>query len=231
MTTTASKLRLTPAGVVSFVLVVAGLVLGATVDMAWLLLFAAGVFGPPLLREAGLLRDRDEFQRTASLRAGHRAYLAGGLFLAAVTIVRSWGFANLSHDAFSASASLTVMLVVYLVSYLTSYWGAQKAAFRVLFTFGLFWLAFAVLSHGLSPELLIPLPFFVLAFSGLRWPRVTGGVLTGLAVFAFVFFDVARVLSGNHGALLVLLVLVLPLLFTGIALLAEGGADRVPKDA
>ncbi len=227
MTTATSRLRPTPAGIVSFVLVVAGLVLGATVDMAWLVLFAAGVFGPPLLREAGLLRDRDEFQRAAARLAGYRAYLVGGLFLVAVTVARSWGVRHLGDDAFSASASLTVMLVVYLISYLMSYWGAPRAAFRVLMAFGLFWLVFAVLGHGLSPELAIPLAFFALAFGALRWPRVTGGLLAAFAAFCFFFFDVARALRGNHGALLALLVLVLPLLATGLGLLF-GERDETP---
>jgi O-antigen ligase len=96
--------RFSPAALASCALVVAGLILGTTVDMAWMLLFAMGVFGPVLLREFGILRDRDEFQREAAFRAGYRAYLIGGAFLAGVLIAKSRGHANLEHDQVHASS-------------------------------------------------------------------------------------------------------------------------------
>jgi hypothetical protein len=215
-------------GLASFLLAVAGLVLGATVDMAWLILFALGVFGPALLRETGLLRDRDEFQREAALRAGYRAYLAGGLFLAVVVIARSWGVRNLDHDQFSASTALVVLLLVYLLSHLTSFWGARKAAFRVLLVFGLFWLAFVVLSHRgieMLMEALVPLPMIVLALTSLRWPRVSGAILVALAIYGFFFLNLQRAFEGNPGALMVILLLLMPLLFSGIALLGAKDQD------
>jgi len=216
--------RFSPVGLASFGLVAAGLLLGAVVDMAWLILFALGVFGPVFLREVGLLRDRDEFQRQAAFRAGYRAYLVGGVFLAGVLIAKSWGYANLEHDQFPAHPALTVLVMVYFLSYLTDYWGVRKAAFRILLAFGLLWLVFALLEAGPLGFLRHPfvvLPFFVLAITSRRWPRISGGLLIALSIFAFFFFHLHHVLSGSMGALSVLLVLFLPLLYSGIALLSE----------
>lgn len=226
----ASKISVT--GVVSCVLVVAGLVLGATVDMGWLVLFGLGAFGPSVLRVLGLLDDLDEFQKEAARRAALHAYLAGGLFLCTVAIAKSWGDTNLDHDAFSASSALAVLVVAYFMSRLLSYWGAAAAASRVLVAFGMFWLAFALLSHpgfeGLM-EAVVALPFFLLAFTCRRWPRATGVALLAAAAFAFWLFNLARAFEGNQGAVMVIVVFVIPLAGMGAALLAarEDGPEAV----
>jgi hypothetical protein len=217
------KLRLSPAGIVSSVLVIAGLVLGATVDMGWLILFGLGAFGPSALRAVGLLKDLDEFQREAARRAGYHAYLAGGLFLCTVAVAKSWGAANLDHDEISASTGLAVLLIAYFMSRLVSFWGARGATFRVLIAFGFFWLAFVVLSHsGLEMliESAVALPFFLLAFTSRRWPRTSGVVLLLVAAIAFWFFGLAKGFRGDPGALMVIVAFVLPLGAMGVALLA-----------
>jgi hypothetical protein len=217
------KLRLSLAGIVSCVLVIVGLLLGAMVDMGWLILFGLGAFGSSVLRALGLLRDQDEFQREAARRAGYHAYLAGGFFLCAVAVAKSWGAANLDHDEFSASVGLAVLVIVYFMSRVVSFWGARGAAFRVLLAFGFFWLAFVVLSHPgleLLIESAVALPFFLLAFASRRWPRASGAVLLVVAAFAFWFFGLAKAFRGNQGSVMVILAFVLPLCAMGVALLA-----------
>ncbi len=217
--------RPTPVGVASFALVVLGLLLGATVNMAWLLLLGAGCFGPGLLRELRLLRDCDEFQRQSSIRAGYHAFLAGGLFLVIVVAVRSWGHRSLGeHDAFPASLVLTCMLVTYALSQLTRYWGARAAAFRLLFMFGFFWFCFAALSHAGEPaslliELSLPLILVALAFLSRRWPRPVGAVLLFTGIGALFLFHVEEGFTGNNSRLYVFFMLLLPLLYTGAGLL------------
>ncbi len=98
-------------GAIAFLLTTAGVLLGATVDMAFLILAAAGIFGPNLLRELGLLRDRDELQQAAALRAAMRAYLVGGLFTMAVVIAHEWGSADLDDNSYSAAILLLAFLV------------------------------------------------------------------------------------------------------------------------
>jgi hypothetical protein len=211
---------------VSLILVVLGLLLGVTVDMLWLSLFVAGALGPALLREAGLLRDRDEFQREASRRAGHRAYLAGALVTAIITVVKNRGTAALDRDAYSASAILAVMIVVYFMTYLFSFWDARAAATRILLAFGTVWLAFVALSHGLSiaglMEGLTVAPFFLFAWLSHRWPRVAGVGLLLVTCGLFWLFKIPRAFEGNVGSFFVLVVFLLPLLLTGIALLGRG---------
>lgn len=218
------RLRFSAVDVVSCVLVVAGLALGATVDMAWMILFALGAFGPPALRAVGILADRDEFQRGVAMRASHHAYIAGGLFLSGAVVAKTWGTTALDHDAFSASLALAVLVVVYFLSYVTGFWGARAAAFRVLLAFGCFWLAFTVLSHpGIEAlfEAPVGLVFVALAFASWRWPRISGILLVGVAILAFFLFRLQRVFHGDQGAWAVLLLLLVPLLAMGIALLAE----------
>lgn len=215
--------------ILSVVLVVAGLVLGATVDMAFLALFGLGALGPSILRALGILRDLDEFEVRAMHRAGFHAFVAAGVFLCAVAAIQNAGNANLDHDAVPSTAALAVLLVTYLSSRLISYWGTREAAFRVLVVFGSFWLAFAFLSHpGLEGlmEALVTVPFFALAFASRRWPRVAGVLLLLSAAAAFHLFKLHRAFSGNHGSLMVLIVFFVPLLAMGIALLLDRGTLR-----
>jgi hypothetical protein len=214
------------AGLISFVLTTLGILLGATLDMAFLILAAAGIFGPGLLREFGLLRDQDELQREASQRAAKHAYLIGGLFTMIVIIALEWGSADLDDNSYSAAVLLLAFLVPYFCSYLNSFWGAQKAAQRILLAFGLFWLGFNVLGNlkdlvAMVMQCLVALPFFALAFTSRRLPRVTGVALLAVAIFAFVFFDlhVAFLSSENFGKMAVILLFWLPLAYSGLTLL------------
>ena len=124
-----------------------GAFLSVSVHMGFLALFAAGAFGPGLLRELGLLRDLDEFQEEAALRSGYRSYLIGGVILTAVVIARQWSTLRLGDDLIPASCVLVLLLVICSVSYSLSFWDVRRAASLVLCGFGLFWLIFVVLSH------------------------------------------------------------------------------------
>ena len=222
-----NRLPRSRSGIVAFWLTALGVLLGATVDMGFLILAAAGIFGPNLLREFGVLHDRDELQKEASRRAAMHAYLFGGLFTLTVVIVQEWGSADLDDNAYSAAVLLCSFLVPYFCSYLTSFWGPRKSAQRILMTFGLFWLLFNILGNLTHPvamlmQCLVAVPFFVLAMTARRLPRITGAVLVALAVVAFLLFDLHEAfLDGeNFGAMAVILLLWLPLVYSGGALLA-----------
>jgi len=213
-------------GTIAFLLTTFGVLLGATIDMGFLILAAAGIFGPNLLRELGLLRDRDELQREASQRAAMRAYLVGGLFTMTVVIAQEWGSADLDDNAYSAAVLLLAFLVPYFCSYLTSFWGPGKATQRILLAFGLFWLLFNALGNLADPvamlmQNLVAAPFFVLAFTSRRYPRMTAVILLATAASAFVAFDLVEAFTGreNFGAMAVILLLWLPLAYAGLALL------------
>ena len=231
-----------PAAIISVVLVVVGLVLGATVSMGFMALFGLGAVGPALLREVGILRDQDEFQRQASLRAGLRAYLIGGAFLTIVIAVKQWHHANLDHDAYSASGVLAVLVVSYFLGSVTSFWGARNAAFRILLAFGTFWLVFVLLSHEGVADLIeaaLAMPFFALAFASRRWPRVSGVLVLAAGVGATMLFRLDRMFSASdNSSLFVFVVFVLPLVFCGWTLLSHQAespghdvADPPPLDS
>ncbi len=224
----------TPATLVGAALVIAGAVLAAAVDMAFILVVAAGALGPGALRELGLLDDHDELQRESAQAAGYRAYLVGGLAAAALVARDRLGTANLDTDVASAvGLVLLLMLVVWVFSAMVGYWGAHRAASLTLLVFGSFWLAFVVISHLLEPvallmESLVAAPFFLLAWSAGRWPRVTGAALLAVAVVAFFLFDLHLAFSERPGQQSVIVLLFLPLVASGIALLR---LPVVPDDA
>lgn len=205
--------------------VLIGCVLGVTTHKSWLALAGLGFFGPGLLRELGLLADRDEYQLLKARTAGHHAYLASGILLLVLLIVQGWTTLSFEAEGPPAIALLVWMLLVYFLSYLFQYWGPRRAATRVLLTFGSFWLIFVLLSHareggiGLLMELLVPLPFFALALAGRRWPRVSGGLLVALALFAFLRFNLERVVQGEEHRLFALLLVFVPILASGLGLL------------
>jgi hypothetical protein len=205
--------------------------------MAFLVVFGAGVFGPGALRELGLLKDQDEFQREASRAAGYRAYLAAGLFVSVWLAVRQRGDINLDSDvAMSVSMVLILLIVVWLLSALFGYWDARKATSRILLAFGSFWLAFIVLSHITEPvmllvEGLVAAPFFILAWTARRWPRATGVLLIVLALFAFFAFDMYEAFASRMNAWPVLLTMFLPLMASGLALVRAGTEDEAWEEA
>ena len=216
------------------ILVVVGALLSVTVNMYFLVVFGAGVFGPGALREAGILKDQDEFQREAARAAGFRAYLAAGLFVSVWLAVAQRGSTNLDGElALSVSMILILLIVVWLLSALFGYWDARKATSRILMAFGSFWLAFIVLSHLTEPvallmEGLVAAPFFVLAWTARRWPRATGGVLLLVGGFTFFAFDLYEAFGGRMNAWPVLLTMFMPLMACGLALLGvrKEGADH-----
>jgi hypothetical protein len=216
---------------VAALLVVVGAVLAATVDMVFLIVFGAGVFGPGALRELGILKDQDEFQREASRLAGYRAYVAAGLFLSVWLAVAQRGTTNLDSDlALSMVGLLILLVVVWLLSALLTYWGARRAVPRVLLVFGSFWLVFTGLSHATEPvallvESCLAVPFFVLAWTARRWPRITGTLLVLVALYVFFAFDLYESFTTRTNAWPVLLTTFLPLGACGLALLGAGRAD------
>jgi hypothetical protein len=208
----------------SFLLIFLGAVLGMTVHMSLLLLLALGAFSPGLLRELGLLADRDEYQRQAALQAGYRAYLITGFALVIAIVALRWRVLNLDNTDLPGHVVLILLLAVYFLSYLFSYWGPQRASFRILIAFGLFWLVFVVISHLEEPghlfaEAFVVAPFFLLAFAGRRWPRISGLVLIALSVVVLFRFGLIRRLVERPFNLEVILLFWLPLFASGLALL------------
>jgi hypothetical protein len=224
-----------PAAMFGGFVFVAGAVAGVAVHPAFLAVAGLGAFGPALLREAGLLRDHDEFQREAAASASGHGYLAGGLFVTAVLVAKGWSRGDTPDpEAELWLMALGVMLGARFLSYVGRYWDAQKAAFRILVGFGTFWLLFVLLSHGAEPAalaieaLVVPVPFFLLAFLSRRFPRAAGAVLLCLVGAGAWFFGVFRHRpDGRYLVVLpVVLFLLLPLACAGVGLLRVGRGEE-----
>lgn len=216
------------------VLVVLGFLLMGTSPW-FLLLAAAGTFGPGALREMGWLRDRDEFQLAAVRRAGYHAFLAtGAVAFVFVAYVRS-NARPLAHPEELATVLLAVLWFTWFLSMLLATWGAAKGTSRLLFAFGSAWLVFAILSNvgdewtGWTALLLHPLlalPFFALAWIAPRKPRFAGVLLLGFALFFLMFFGAFA--AGRPFTLdrfVTWILFVGPLLGGGLALVA-GSAEE-----
>lgn len=232
-------------GLIAGALVIAGVLLWMLVAKPLLIVAGLGAFGPGILRELGWLRDQDEFQREAAYRAGYHAYVVGGL--AAVLIVSGldWDSGSLSGSSEWVGLVLVVMWLSWMFSGLTAYWGARRTTSRVLLTFGSFWAVFGIATIvseatsrpgsavetlvGVAAGLSIVGPFFVLAWTAQRWPRVTGVILIGVsAVFVRWFWSSNQRLSTT---LLTNALLTVPLIASGIGLLRESGGIESDDDA
>lgn len=217
--------------IVSSGLVVAGIALALFVSMGFLILSGIGAFGPGMLRELGVLRDEDEFQREARYRAGYLAYLAGGFTAVLTVAILRWRSVDLEEGAIWVALVLAVLWLTWLFSSLFTYWGARRTASRVLVAFGTFWAIFE-LGHLGEPVALVMetlffvAPFFLLAWAAGRWPRVAGTLLLIIAALIFWrLFDFGRQFIEWPTQVFTFVLLLVPMLACGVALLREGASD------
>ena len=223
MTVRITGWRPTPAQLIAGALVVGGVLLTA-VNWGFLTLVAAGAFGPGVLRELGILRDQDEFQRRAAHRAGYHAYLAGGLLAFLLVAYLRSGERYLEQPEELATVFLAVLWFTWFLSSLIGYWGRRPTAFRVLLIFGCAWLLFNVLGNlehpmALVMQSLLAAPFFALAWSSRRWPRATGVLLLLAAAFFCRFFGLHEILPDRIHRLTTGILFLGPLVAAGVALL------------
>lgn len=218
-------------------LVALGVLLWMVAGKAWLVVAGLGAFGPGILRELGWLDDLDEFQREASRRAAHHAYLIGGLV---TTLVITGLHLDGRPPEFPAELITFILVVFWLTwmfSYLMAYWGPTRTASRVLLAFGGFWALFVVLDAigeasdvgeallGLAIGTLFVAPFALGAWAAGRWPRSTGLML--LVAGAGLLMVVAVPGRGTWTTrLLTPALLVVPLIASGLGLLRVGGEQE-----
>jgi hypothetical protein len=219
-------------------MVTAGILL-AIFGAGWwfLVLAAAGTVGPGFLRELGWLQDQDEFQRRAAHTAGYHAFLVT-LFVAFVTIA----YTRSGHRHLQAAEELSVLYLsllwfTWLFSSLVNYWGARRTAFRVLLIFGSAVGLFTVASNLADPVAMAmqllgtTLPFFLFAALSLRWPRAAGALMVAASAGAgwYYFACLPRpALVVKAGTAIMILG---PLLASGLALLPRRREDATAESA
>lgn len=222
--------RPTPATLVATGVVILGFMLTG-ISWGYLWVVAVGTFGPGILRELGILKDKDEFERRAVHRAGYHAYLAGGLFTLLLVASFRANERPIEEPSSLATAIFIVIWFTWLISSLMSYWGPRKTASRLLIVFGSFWTLFAIASNvgeqwngpiSLIMHSLVAVPFFALAYTARRWPRIAGVILLAASGFFFYFFGLYEIFGDNpleRGRPIVIVLFVGPLLASGIGLL------------
>jgi len=125
---------------VALIIGVIGLVLNRLPGLntqIWTGVLGLAVFGPPLLRELGILKDVDEFARNIRWRAGFHTALAVAMFVLLNPIlfplIRSYPDAVWGKTWFFTNGFMRqTMVVVFLLSYLIQYWGPCQGVFRIL---------------------------------------------------------------------------------------------------
>lgn len=166
-------------------------------------LLGLGVFGPPLLREFGLMRDDDDFTRGVMHRAGFHALLPVVALLTADRIMANyheslpaaWG----QHDLyFDLEFLIQLALVVYVVSFVVQYWGARAGVARVFVgvaVIAVLQILGAHLTHSGAVTAMVAWSTAIIAavLCSLGWfasrkPRAAGVVLLVLCAAALVGF-------------------------------------------
>jgi hypothetical protein len=228
-------LRIKPAhgvSTISTLLFVAGAVLAAVASSLFIILAAAAVFLPDLLRVVGVLRDVDELHETASAVAARIALSVGLLYSAALFALTDLGLVPTDQQRDAWLTAFILAVTVRYIAYLIVYWDVWSAAPRVFLVFGSFWLCFVVLSSwGEWITLVIETavvvgPFVLCSLLVRRYPRTIGAVAVVAAVAAFLFFGLHRVFFGDLGALIVFVLIVLPLSAVGIGLLIRHAEEN-----
>ncbi len=174
------------------VILVLGGVLGSSWGPSWLIVLSGlGLFGPYLLREAGVLSWRDDFQRETTLRAGMHALIVTGILLVVV------------QGAFRVLAILAgAMTVLVTASFIHSAIQGHPMGFHGI------WTGYAQLAW-----------LGCLAFTARRWPRLTSLALTGTVALAI--WTVFRGWNQGWSldmSIMVLNLVVVPLMVPAIAL-------------
>lgn len=238
-------------GLIATLLVATGVVLWMFVSKGLLFIAGLGAFGPGIVRELGLLKDQDEFQRQAAHRAGYHAYLIGGLAAVFVLAVLQWTDSSAEDAAEWVRFLVVTLWLTWMFSSLMAYWGAQRSTAILLRTVGSFWALFVVAdlfgsgirlpqnAHelwlgllGLGAGIMFVGPFFFGAWAAYRWPRATGIALLGIGSIFLVWL-------GGPGprplatAFMTDLLLMGPLIASGIALLrqsAESAEVQTPPN-
>ena len=215
---------------------------------SWVGLLGLAVFGPPLLREIGVLEDEDEYTRNIRWRAGFHAALVVGLlvFLNKVlypliashpeAMVRKAGF-------FPVDFLRQTLVLAFLLSFLIQYWGAPKGVFRLLLGLAGLTLAEAIMLMLRQPVDKMPIALAIMgiivitvggAFLSRKKPKLSGYLLlaVGLAFVVDMAHTYSLLLSRNDldmrlGMIQSIVMMIFVFGTTGISLLKS---DEQEKD-
>lgn len=195
--------------------------LGALVDSDLYLGLVGLAVARPLLREFGLLEDRDERQRAVSYRSSHVAFLVA-MLIAGVIFVRT-GFIEEREPPVEVSVILFLSLFVKFASLMIQGRARRTAGLAIAWVMGGAWLLFTLASHGLSLTSLVEavpwVAIFASAIIGVRRPKIGGWALLVIGLATLYVFVLAAGTTAIQKFIVAALV-PLPLLLAGGLLLA-----------
>lgn len=195
--------------------------LGALVHRDFYLGLVAFAVARPLLREFGLLADRDERQQLLSYRSSHVAFLVV-MVIAGIIFVKTALIDN-AEPPLEVSFILFVGLLVKFTGLTMQARARRRAGIAIAWVVGGAWLLFTLASHGFSLGSLIEatpwLAVFAFALVARRWPKISGAGLVVIGLGTLYFF-VLRVSQPIGPRLLVAALVPLPFILAGALLLA-----------
>jgi len=222
------------------VILVLGGLLGSSWGPDWLVTLSfLGLFGPYILREAGVLSWRDDYQRETMMRAGMHALIVTGMLLVVVQSVQGVGGSGqivaeiVPADNFPTSVIFTTMALTWGLSWLLQFWGVRQGSFRILAILAggmaLMHTVIIIISamkghsmgfHGIWTGFAQLAWIGFLAFTSRRWPRLTSLALTGTVTFAlWTLFSSWNQELALDTSIIVLNIIVAPLMVPAIALI------------
>jgi len=195
--------------------------LGVLVDSDYYLGLVVLAVARPLLREVGILADRDERQRAVSHRSSHIAFLAA-MLIAGVIFVRTAVIEN-REPPVEVSVILFVSLFVKFAALVIQARARRAAGLAIAWVIGGAWLLFTLASHGFSVMSLMEavpwIAIFAAAIVGARRPKVGGWALLAMGLATLYLFVLAAGTTPVQKFIVASLV-PLPLILAGGLLLA-----------
>jgi hypothetical protein len=195
---------------------VACVLLGLFVHRAFYTGLVALFFAQPVLREFGIVADRDEWQVAVSHRSSHVAFLVA-MGIAAGAFVKT-GIIDNREPPFIATLVLFVSLLVKVATWQLTSRGRRRTGLVLGFVIGGLWLLFTALEGNLSPEFLVGGIPLLAAILALKWQRLGGALLLVCGAVTGYFF----ILTGGspeRSRLFVALMLPAPLILAGVLLM------------
>ncbi len=213
--------------ILSFSLAIIGLILGNILTPYFYLLSAVAIFLPILLRNTGILNDKDEYQLETLKLSGNTAFCIGGILAFMFAIGFKTGIINTQQLKQSELWGFFVvfLLLIYMINYTTRFWGSSRGARIILITSGLFWCIFVLFSGwGNTYALGIGLPvistiFFGLPALSLKWPKTSGVILVFTSLFFILFLTTKKIKLIQLGSVAVITLLLFPILISGFVLI------------
>ncbi|OGK10683.1 MAG: hypothetical protein A2Y63_02910 [Candidatus Riflebacteria bacterium RBG_13_59_9] len=234
--------RLRKMTVYNWVMVAIGIiaiVLALTLNPAYLLILVLLAFAGPLVREVGLLDERDERISFISYRSSHIAFYVTMLVITAVFIARTLLKGKEIEPEYFIL--LTVPILYKFFASLALAHGTRLLAIIIGYTVGgLIGLMETLEGYFFTPQMFVPLLIILVTVMAHWYPKISGSLMLLLGMGYLVM--ITRDLSAEKPLELILLALVLgvPVLLAGLLLLfhrrmtgiaTEDFREEIPEEA